>query len=72
MAEFVLTEPPVPSQVRRRTAGGLLSATVHLSDHDGRTLCGQRGELLEVTDPVSCQKCASAVNSKARIRREIR
>lgn len=80
---FVLTEPPVPRPVRVLNVRGLLSATVHLADHD-KTLCGLSGEgengLVDAmhelqwwkpADP-SCQKCQQAAEGKARIKREIR
>lgn len=77
---FVLTEPPVPNPVRVLNARGLYSATVHLSEHEGKTLCGIVGQLDEAkherqwwrpADP-TCRKCSTAVDSKARIKREIR
>lgn len=85
-ATFVLTEPPVPSPVRVRNARGLYSATVHLTERppaegaEGKTLCGIRGELGAAIDDLqwwrpadpTCRKCSTAVDSKARFRREIR
>jgi hypothetical protein len=77
---FVLTEPPTPDPVRVRNVKGLLSATVHLSEHEGKTLCGIVGELTPALHELqwwraaepTCRKCCTAVDSKARIKREIR
>lgn len=67
--QFVLEVPPEPITVRVRSRRGK-TTRVHLTDDHERTLCGLTGELvLNPHNNVTCGKCLSAVDGKARARR---
>lgn len=72
MAEFVLEDVTPPTSVYAENVRGLLGSTVHLTDGDGRTLCGLQRKLVVATVGSSCAKCLQAVDGKARVKRKFR